>query len=132
MGPVINPTDMFAFRRSLSPFQELLLLRAKSIAWPGLVTAYLTDVKIHGRILLGVAWEHRKASLESARFADGHLIHTSDVCGLDRVGQHWLVETRNSYYVVVHFTRRGGRAEFAHLRHLWVGKNSDVKSGPGH
>jgi hypothetical protein len=128
MGPVINPSDMFTFRRSLSPSLERLLLRAKSVVWPVVVTAYLTDVKIHGRILLGVSWEHRKASVDSRRFADGHLIHTSDVCGLDRVGQHWIVETRNSHYVIVNFTRSGGRAEFAHLRHLWSGKNTDVGS----
>ena len=126
MNPVTNPSDMFTFRRSLSPSLERLLLRAKSAAWPVVVTAYLTDVKNHGQILLGVSWEHRKASVDSGRLEDGHLIHTSDVCGLDRVGRHWIVETRNSHYVVVNFTRSGGRAKFAHLRHLWSGKNTDA------
>lgn len=126
----IYTDDLFAFRRLLSPFQGRLLLRAKSIAWPVVVTAYLTDVKIHGRILLGVTWGHRRASVESGRFTDGHLIHTSDVCGVDRVGRYWIVETLNSHYVVVNFTRSGGRAEFACLRHLWSAKKTDLGSIP--
>lgn len=126
----VTPHDHFAFRRSLSSLQERLLQRARSTAWPVSVTAYLTDVKIHGHILLGVIWYHRKASAGLEQFADGHLIRTSDVCGWDRVGRNWIVETRNSHYVIVNFTRANGRAEFAQLRHLWLGRNTKASSAP--
>jgi len=127
MSPAM-PDDLFTFRRSLSPFQEGLLRRARSVVWPVAVTAYLTDVKIHGHILLGITWGHRKALPLSGKFADGHLIHTSDICGLDRVGRYWIVETRNSHYVIVNFTRANGRAEFAQLRHLWRGRRTGASS----
>ncbi|WAH60644.1 hypothetical protein LZ023_14495 [Pseudomonas silvicola] len=107
------------FRRELNSFQRLLLARAAQTIWPIRVKAYLTDVRVHGQILLGVNWGNHAAKSANGHFANGHLIHTSNVMGANRVGKHWFIQTLNSYYVVVHFAK-GGRAEFAERRKSFV------------
>jgi hypothetical protein len=103
------------FRRELNPFQRSLLARAAQIAWPVRIKAYLTDVRVHGRVLVGVNWGNLAAQPHGGLFANGHLIHTSDVMGARRIGKHWIIQTLNSYYVIVNFGK-GGRAEFAARR----------------
>lgn len=85
------------FRRQLSPFQHRLLKRAQATLWPVTVKAYLTDVRVHGRVLVGVTWGNLAASLQTGRFTDGRLMHTSDVLGAVKIDKHWLIETLNSY-----------------------------------
>lgn len=108
------------YRPQLSSFQHRLLQRAQATLWPVTVKAYLTDVRVHGRVLVGLTWGNLGASLQTGRFTDGRLMNTSDVLGAVKIGRHWLIETLNSYYVVVTFGRNCGRAEFQSRRRSFV------------
>lgn len=91
-----------------SDFDLLRILRAESQGFALPVTAYLTGVFINARAAVGVVFGHaRKDSL--GRFADGHIIRTSDVLEVSREGRFWVLTTQKSRYVVATFRPDGGR-----------------------
>jgi hypothetical protein len=76
------------------------------------VTAYLCGVSIMARSGLGVVFGHKRKD-QYGRFADGHLIRTSDVIKIEREGRFWVMTTVNSRYVLATFQRGNGRASLS-------------------
>lgn len=72
------------------------------------VTGYLTHARIVSASGLGFVYGHVRADVYG-RFADGHLIRTSDVRSARREGPFWVLTTLNSRYVVVSFKKNEGR-----------------------
>ncbi|MCY1298174.1 hypothetical protein D9M68_424260 [compost metagenome] len=72
------------------------------------VTGYLTHARIVSASGLGFVYGHVRADV-FGRFADGHLIRTSDVRCARKEGQFWVLTTLNSRYVVVSFKKNEGR-----------------------
>lgn len=82
---------------------------AKAQAYDAPVTGYLTNAYIVSCCAIGVVSSHRKNDV-LGRFADGHLIRTSDIKGARKEGRFWVLTTMNSRYVVATFKREMGRA----------------------
>ncbi|WP_201199318.1 hypothetical protein [Pseudomonas sp. S37] len=98
-----------------SDFDLRRIIKAESQGFPLPVTAYLTGVFIRARAAVGVVFGHaRKDSL--GRFADGHIIRTSDVLDVSKEGRFWVLTTENSRYVIATFRADGGRQS---LREYW-------------
>lgn len=98
-----------------SDFDLLRILKAESQGFVLPVTAYLTGVFINARAAVGVVIGHvRKDSL--GRFADGHIIRTSDVLEVSKEGRFWVLTTENSRYVVATFRPDGGRQSLREYR----------------
>lgn len=83
--------------------QRRLLARAQFLNWPLMITGFLTNARFASGSLIGVVWLHRKAGLNMDEFANGHLIITSAIVGVREYGEYWIVETLNSFYVVIDF-----------------------------
>lgn len=98
-----------------SDFDLLRILKAESQGFALPVTAYLTGVFINARAAVGVVFGHvRKDAL--GRFADGHIIRTSDILEVAREGRFWLLITEHSRYVVATFHPDGGRQSLREYR----------------
>ncbi|MDH4561707.1 hypothetical protein E8F06_11960 [Pseudomonas sp. BN411] len=80
------------------------------------VTGYLTHARIVAASGLGFVYAHVRAD-EYGRFADGHLIRTSDVRCARKEGQFWVLTTLNSRYVVVSFKKNEGRPSLQYYLH---------------
>ncbi|MCY1366823.1 hypothetical protein D9M69_537300 [compost metagenome] len=72
------------------------------------VAGFLTHAWIVSGSCLGFVYGHVRAD-EFGRFADGHLMRTSDVRSAHVEGSFWVLTTMNSRYVVVSFKRHDGR-----------------------
>ncbi|MFG0543390.1 hypothetical protein ACF8EA_25005 [Pseudomonas sp. YQ_5] len=102
-----------------SDFDLQRIVRAKNQAFAKPVTAYLTGVIIQARAAVGVVFGHvRQDSL--GRFADGHIIRTSDVVDVAKEGRFWVITTENSRYVIATFRSDGGRQSLRDFRRLAV------------
>lgn len=102
-----------------SEFDLKRIMKAKNQVFTKPVTAYLTGVIINARAAVGVAFGHvRKDSL--GRFADGHIIRTSDVLDVAKEGRFWVITTENSRYVIATFRSDGGRQSLREFRRLAV------------
>lgn len=98
-----------------SDFDLLRILKAELQGFVLPVTAYLTGVFINSRAAVGVVFGHvRKDAL--GRFADGHIIRTSDVVDVTKEGRFWVLTTENSRYVVAAFRPDGGRQSLREYR----------------
>ncbi|MFC5694885.1 hypothetical protein ACFPU0_04840 [Pseudomonas sp. GCM10022186] len=84
------------------------LKEAMSHAFVEPVTGYLTHVRIVSASGLGFVYGHVRADV-FGRFADGHLIRTSDVRYARKEGPFWVLTTLNSRYVIVSFKKYEGR-----------------------
>lgn len=89
--------------REISITQRRLLARAQFLNWPLLITGFLTNARFASGSLMGVVWLHSKAGLNKDEFSNGHLIITSVIVGVREYGEYWIVETLNSFYVVIDF-----------------------------
>lgn len=103
-----NAVEIEFHGKRLSDFDLLRIARASDQEYEEDITAYLTSVQIHGSSAVGVVFGHTKKE-PSGRFADGHLIRTSDILLARKEGKFWVITTMNSKYVVATFRRDGGR-----------------------
>lgn len=94
--------------KRLSDFDLLRIARASDQEYEDDITAYLASVQVHGSSAVGVVFGHTKKE-PSGRYADGHLIKTSDILLARKEGKFWVITTMNSRYVVATFHRDGGR-----------------------
>lgn len=104
----LNAVEIEFYGKRLSDFDLMRIARAYGQEYEDDITAYLTSVQIHGSSAVGVVFGHAKKE-SSGRFADGHLIQTSDILGVKKEGRFWVITTIHSRYVVATFRRDGGR-----------------------
>lgn len=91
-----------------SDFDLLRIARAVGQRYEDEITAFLVNVHIHRLSDVGVVFGHVRQGTHG-RFADGHLIQTSDIVAIKKEGKFWVITTMNSVYVVATFRRDGGR-----------------------
>jgi len=100
-----------------SDFDLLRIVRAVGHGYKAPVTAYLVNVQIHSCSAVGVVFGHVRPG-PYGRFADGHLIRTSDIESVEKEGRFWVITTVDSRYVVVTFRRDCGRRSLREFRRL--------------
>lgn len=100
-----------------SDFDLIRIVRAVGHGYEAPVTAYLVNVHFHVRNAFGVVFGHARPR-PYGRFADGHLIRTSDIQKVEKEGKFWVITTVNSRYVVVTFRRDFGRRSLREFQRL--------------
>lgn len=103
--------------RSISSYAERQLAHALRANYPVPITGFLVDAFVIANAAVGISYQHARRE-SSGRFADGHLIRTSDIIGLRRSDDRWLIKTVNSLYVVVTFKRHVGLPSLMALQSL--------------
>lgn len=91
-----------------SDFDLLRIARAVGQQYEDEITAFLVNVHIHRLNAVGVVFGHARQG-PHGRFADGHLIQTSDILDTRKEGKFWVITTTHSRYVIATFRRDGGR-----------------------
>lgn len=107
--------DFYAKR--YSDFDLLRIARAVGQGFEEEVTAVLVNVHINASSAVGVVFGHTKQG-PHGRYADGHLIRTSDILAVGKEGRFWVITTINSRYVVATFQRDVGRRSFNEFQRL--------------
>lgn len=100
-----------------SDFDLNRILRAQLQGFDEPITAYLCGAFIGARAGVGVVFGHGRKD-RYGRFADGHLIRTSDVIKAEREGRFWVLTTVNSRYVLATFQRGIGRSSLREFLRL--------------
>jgi len=103
--------------RSISSYAERQLAHALKANYPIPVTGFLVDVFVIANAAIGISYQHARRE-STGRFADGHLIRTSDILELRHSDGRWFIKTRNSLYVVVTFKRHVGLPSLMALQRL--------------
>jgi len=103
--------------RSISSYAERQLTHALKANYPIPVTGFLVDAFVIANAAVGISYQHARRE-STGRFADGHLIRTSDIVELRHSDGRWLIKTRNSLYVVVTFKRHVGLPSLMALQRL--------------
>lgn len=98
-------------------FDLLRIARAVGQGFEEEVTAVLVNVHISRHSAVGVVFGHTDQG-PHGRYADGHLIQTSDILATTKEGRFWVVTTINSRYVIATFQRDGVRRSFNEFRRL--------------
>lgn len=94
---------------SPSDFQLKRIIRAMAYKYSPPVTAYLSDVFITSECAAGIVFGHVDLGHLEQR-ADGHILQTSRIEHLKRVGRYWVVTTAEGRFVLTSFKRGLGRA----------------------
>lgn len=81
------------------------------------VTGFLVDAFVVANAGIGIIYRHARRD-STGRFADGHLVRTSDIVSIESIDGRWLITTVNSIYVVVTFKRHIGRPSLVSLQRL--------------
>ncbi|MHB0783847.1 hypothetical protein [Pseudomonas sp. NBRC 111132] len=100
--------------KSLSDFQLKRILRAMAYKYSPPVTAYLSDVFITSECAAGIVFGHVDPGQFEQR-ADGHILQTSPIHHLKKVGRYWLITTEEGRYVLTSFKKGDGRASMRAL-----------------
>ena len=103
--------------RSISSYAERQLAHALKANYPIPVTGFLVDAFVMANAAVGISYQHARRE-STGRFADGHLIRTSDIVELRHSDGRWFIKTRNSLYVVVTFKRHVGLPSLVALQRL--------------
>jgi|TARA_Y100000815_G_scaffold174676_1_gene158938 hypothetical protein len=103
--------------RSISSYAKRQLAHALKAKYPLPVTGFLVDAVVIANAAVGISYQHARRE-STGRFADGHLIRTSDIIGLRLSEGRWLITTLNSTYVVVTFKQGVGRPSLMALHRL--------------
>jgi hypothetical protein len=117
---MLNTVDVISHGKRYTDFDLVRVLKAKEQGFDEPVTAYLCRALVKARAGVGVVFEHSRQDTYG-RFADGHLIRTSDVVKVEREGRFWVLTTMNSRYVLVTFQRKNGRASLREFLRLAKG-----------
>ncbi|GLH32731.1 MULTISPECIES: hypothetical protein [Pseudomonas] len=103
-----NRVEVDFYTKRYSDFDLIRIARAVGQKYEDDVTAFLVNVQIHKTTAVGIVFGHVRQG-PHGRFADGHLIQTSDILGVKKEGKFWVITTIHSRYVVATFRRDGGR-----------------------
>ncbi|KTT01919.1 hypothetical protein [Pseudomonas parafulva] len=103
-----NAVEVAYHMKRYSDFDLLRIARAVGQQYEHEITGFLVNVHIHRLSAVGVVFGHVRQG-PHGRFADGHLIQTSDILAVKKEGKFWVITTMNSVYVVATFRRDGGR-----------------------
>ncbi|AGZ36384.1 MAG: hypothetical protein ACOKSU_19990 [Pseudomonas sp.] len=104
----VNKVKVDYYVKRYSDFDLLRIARAVGQGYEDDITAFLVNVHIHQLSAVGIVFGHVRQG-PHGRFADGHLIQTSDIVAIKKEGRFWVITTMNSKYVVATFRREGGR-----------------------
>lgn len=100
--------------KSPSDFQLKRIIKAMAYKYSPPVTAYLSDVFITSECAAGIVFGH----VDPGRFeqrADGHILHTSRIEHLKKVGRYWVVTTEEGRFVLTSFKRGLGKVSLRAL-----------------
>lgn len=100
-----------------SDFDLLRIARAVGQGFDDEITGVLVNVHINKHSAVGVVFGHTNQG-PYGRYADGHLIQTSDILAMAKEGRFWVITTITSRYVIATFQRDGGRRSFKEFRRL--------------
>lgn len=114
---MLNTTLIPETSRSISPYAKRQLAKALKANYPVRVTGFLVDTFVIANAAVGITYKHARRE-STGRFADGHLIRTSDIVDLRRSDDRWLIKTVNSLYVVVTFKRHVGLPSLMTLQRM--------------
>lgn len=101
--------------RAISPYARRQLAEALKATYPVPVTGFLVDAFVVANAGVGIIYRHARRD-STGRFADGHLVRTSDIVSIECIDGRWLITTVNSMYVVVTFKRHIGRPSIVSLQ----------------
>lgn len=107
----VNTVKVDYYVKRYSDFDLLRIARAVGQGYQDDITAFLVNVHIHRLSAVGVVFGHVRQG-PHGRFADGHLIQTSDIVAIKKEGKFWVITTMRSRYVIATFRRDGGRRSF--------------------
>jgi len=108
---VSDSTEVELHSKRLSDFHLRRIIRARKYAYDMPVTAYLSDVFMYAKSAVGIVYGHVNQG-PHGRYADGHLLRTSDIRKVRKEGRFWVLTTMNSRYVIASFKQGYGRASF--------------------
>lgn len=94
--------------KELSDFQLKRIARAMAFRYPSPVTGYLSDVFITSECAVGIVFGHTDPGQYEQR-ADGHILQTSSIEHLKKVGRYWVITTAEGRFVLTSFKRGLGR-----------------------
>jgi hypothetical protein len=97
-----------------SDFQLMRIIRAMAYKYSPPVTAYLSDVFITTEGAAGIVFGHTDPGQFEQR-ADGHILQTSRIEHLKKVGRYWMITTAEGRFVLTSFKRGLGRASLRAL-----------------
>lgn len=106
---MLNTIKVEFHGKRLTDFHLKRISQAHEQSYAAPITAYLSDVLIASCSAVGVVFGHNKSD-RFGRFADGHLMRTSDIRFARKQGKFWVLSTKSSRYVVASFKRGSGRA----------------------
>lgn len=106
---MLNTINVELHGKRLSEFHLRRIAQAHDQEYTAPITAYLSDVFISSYTAVGVVFGHERSD-QFGRFADGHLMCTSDIRFARKEGKFWVLTTLNSRYVVASFKKQDGRA----------------------
>lgn len=109
-----NDTELELHSKRFTDFHILRIIRARKHSYNEPITAFLSDVFIYANSAVGIVYGHVNQG-PHGRYADEHLLRTSDIRQVQKEGRYWVLTTQNSRYVVASFKRDGGRASFRKL-----------------
>lgn len=112
-------TDLFVDLHSKrhSDFDLNRIVQAQLQGFEKPIIAYLCGAYIGARAGVGVVFDHRRKD-KYGRFADGHLIRTSDVQKAEKEDKFWVLTTEHSRYVLATFQRGNGRSSLREFLRL--------------
>ena len=119
---MLDTIDVNFHGKRHTDFDLKRILKAQEQGFDVPVTAYLCGVSIRSRAGIGVVFGHKRKD-QYGRFADGHLIRTSDVLKIEREGRFWVMTTENSRYVLTTLQRENGRASLRKFLRLSQGQH---------
>lgn len=119
---MLDTLDVNFHGKRHTDFDLKRIIKAQEQGFDVPVTAYLCGVSIRSRAGIGVVFGHKRKD-QYGRFADGHLIRTSDVLKIEREGRFWVMTTENSRYVLTTFQRENGRASLRKFLRLSQGQH---------
>ncbi|MBA2922977.1 hypothetical protein G9Q84_08725 [Pseudomonas sp. P7] len=119
---MLDTIDVNFHGKRHTDFDLKRIIKAQEQGFDVPVTAYLCGVSIRSRAGIGVVFGHKRKD-QYGRFADGHLIRTSDVLKIEREGRFWVMTTENSRYVLTTFQRENGRASLRKFLRLSQGQH---------
>ncbi|MFJ4260224.1 hypothetical protein ACIP01_25150 [Pseudomonas monteilii] len=94
--------------KRLSDFDLKRIVKAEAQGFDKPITGYLCGAFIKAHTGIGVVFDHARRT-PYGRFADGHIICTSNVVRAEREGRFWVLTTQHSRYVLATFRKGGGR-----------------------
>lgn len=100
--------------KSPSDFQLKRILRAMAYRYSPPIAGYLSDVFITSECAVGIVFGHIDPGQFEQR-SDGHILQTSRIEHLRKVGRYWVVTTEEGRFVLTSFKRGMGRASLRSL-----------------